>query len=68
MAENKAAKKNRALKFFKETKSEMKKVTWPSKKTLFHNTVVILGFVAIATVILYVVDKLFEIGFSLLIR
>ena len=40
-----AEKKNKALKFFRETKSEMKKVSWPSKEHLFRNTAVILAFV-----------------------
>ena len=61
MSENKntSVKKNRASKFFRETKSEMKKVTWPSKGLLFHNTIVILAFVAVMTVILFALDTAF---------
>ena len=61
MSENKnVAKKNKAMKFFRETKSEIKKVSWPSKAQLFHNTVVILAFVIIMTIILTVFDFGFE--------
>lgn len=70
MAENKntSVKKNRAIKFFKETKSEMKKVTWPSKKVLFHNTLVILVFVAVMTIILSLLDVGFERILSLIVK
>ena len=61
MAENKnTAKKEKAMKFFRETKSEIKKVSWPSKTQLLHNTAVILAFVVIMTVFLAVADFVFE--------
>lgn len=69
MVENKNnAKKNKALKFFRETKSEMKKVSWPSKEQLFHNTIVILAFVIIVTIVLSLLDVGFEKILSFVIR
>lgn len=69
MAEN-AAKKTgmftRIKKFFKESKAELKKVTWPTKEQLVHNTLVIIAFVAIVTVILALLDLGFTKLFSLL--
>lgn len=68
MAENKnIAKKNKAMKFFRETKSEIKKVSWPSKAQLFRNTAVILAFVIIMTVILSLFDVVFEKLLSLIV-
>lgn len=68
MAENKStAKKNKAMKFFRETKSEIKKVSWPSKSQLVRNTAVILAFVVIMTVILSVFDVAFERLLSLIV-
>ena len=64
MAENKNVK---AMKFFRETKSELKKVSWPSKAQLFRNTAVILAFVVIMTVILSVFDVAFEKLLSLIV-
>ena len=58
MAEN--TKKNKSMKFFRETKSELKKVSWPSKAQLFRNTAVILAFVVVMTVFLAVADLVFE--------
>ena len=54
----------RMKKFFKDTKAELKKVTWPTKDQLIHNTGVIIVFIIIVTIILSVLDiafgKLFQ--------
>ena len=51
--------------FFRETKAELKKVAWPTKEQLMHNTGVILVFIIFATIILSLLDigfgKLFEV-------
>lgn len=62
MAETTANQKksNRFLKFFRETKSEMKKVTWPGKEQLIHNTLVILAFVIVTCIVLSVCDIAFS--------
>ncbi len=61
---NSTKQKKSPFRFFREAKSEMKKVTWPSKARLFQNTVIILVFITIVTVILAALDvgfgKLFE--------
>ncbi len=44
------------FKFFREAKAEMKKVTWPTKERLAKNTIIILVFIAIMTVILSSLD------------
>lgn len=49
----------RVKKFFKDTKAELKKVTWPTKEQLIHNTGVIIVFIIIVTVILSVLDVAF---------
>ena len=58
-----AEKKNRIAKFFRETKAELKKVSWPTRKQLINNTLIILAFIIITGVILSVLD----IGFNKLI-
>ena len=68
MAENKTVKKAHSMKFFRETKAELKKVSWPTKEQLFHNTVVILAFVAITTIILSLLDAGFEKLLSLIVK
>ena len=70
MSENKntAVNKGKALKFFRETKSELKKVSWPSKSQLVNNTVVILSFIVIATLVLSLLDVGFQKLLSFVIR
>ena len=62
VARMKAAVKNfvfRVAKFFRDTKSELKKVVWPSKEDVKTNTVVVLVTVAIAAVVMILLDAIF---------
>ena len=56
-------KKTNMVRFFREVKAELKKVSWPSREQLVHNTVIIIAFIAIAAILLSVLD----LGFSKLI-
>ena len=62
----KASLGTRMKKFFKDTKSELKKVTWPTKEQLIHNTGVIIVFIIIITIILSLLDVAFSQVFRLL--
>ena len=46
----KKKKPNRIVKWFKDLKSEFKKVVWPSRKKVFNNTFVVLVVLVIASV------------------
>ena len=46
-------------KYFKDTKSELKKVVWPSKKDIKTNTVTVIIVVIIAAVVLILLDLVF---------
>lgn len=50
-----APKKN-ASKFFKDMKSELKKVTWPNRKELTSYTVAVIVFCLIMAAVIGVVD------------
>lgn len=56
------AKSKKKGNFFKETWSELKKVHWPTKQTVIKYTLVVLVFVAIMGVIVWGIDKVFDIG------
>ena len=47
---SKKKKPNRTVKWFKDLKSEFKKVVWPSRKKVFNNTFVVLVVLVIASV------------------
>ena len=62
VARAKAAVKNfgaRVSKFFRVTKSELNKVVWPSKADVKTNTIVVLITVAVAAVVMILLDAIF---------
>ena len=63
MAEmNEKKKDNKIFRFFKEVKSEMKKVVWPSKKQIINNTLIVFACVAVIGVFIWVLDLIFQFG------
>ncbi len=46
--------------FMKSFKAELKKVSWPTPKQLFNNTVAVLAIVIITAAIVFVLDFTFE--------
>lgn len=68
MAKNtKAEKKGGIKEFFKGTKSELKKVSWPNKKELTNYTIVVLATCFIMTVVIWVLDLIFHQFLSIFI-
>ncbi|MBR5538647.1 MAG: preprotein translocase subunit SecE [Clostridia bacterium] len=56
MAENKEKKPGRIAKFFRDYKSELKKITWCPFKTVKSNTVLVCVTVVILAVIIGLLD------------
>ena len=54
-----AAKKFDVAKSFRETRSEIKKVTWPNRKELIQHTEVVVTSIILVGAILWVVDLAF---------
>ncbi len=50
----------RIVRFFKDVKAELKKVTWPTKKQAVKNTVVVLIFLIVIGLFVFLIDKLFQ--------
>ncbi len=46
--------------YFKETKSEVSKVVWPSPKQLVNNTLIVLSAMILSAVFIGLVDALFK--------
>lgn len=55
-------------KWFKELKSESKKVTWPTFKQVVNNTLVVFAVVAIVGALVIVADLVFRDGLELFIE
>lgn len=52
-------KKGGIVKYFKDAKSEFKKVVWPTPKETTHNTVVVVVLCGIAALFIFGLDSLF---------
>ncbi len=50
----------RMIRFFKDVKFELKKVTWPTKKQAVKNTLVVIVFLIIVGVLVFLIDLLFQ--------
>ena len=55
-----AAKKDSKKSFFKDFKAELKRVSWPTPKQLFNNTVAVITIVLVVCVIVFILDVIFE--------
>lgn len=51
-----------AIRFFREVRSEMKSVTWPTKDDLKEGTIVVITMSAIVAIFLSAVDFLFGLA------
>lgn len=65
-----AAKKPRKspIKYFKDARSEFKKVVWPSRKQVFNNTVVVLVSIIVSGVAIWGLDTLFNALWLLILQ
>ena len=61
------SKNNRPLNYFKNSKSELKKVTWPTKKELINHTTLVIGFSLAMALFLGLVDFLLTFAVEKLI-
>ena len=63
-SEKSQKKPNRIVKWFKDLRSEIKKVTWPSRQTVFTNTSVVLVTVVLTSALVGALD----LGFYELVK
>ncbi len=66
-AAKKSRKENAIIRYFKETRAELRKVTWPSRKETFNLTVVVLVVTVGMAAYLGFVDYIFTKIVSLLV-
>lgn len=59
---------NRISKYFKEVKSEMKKVVWPTFAKVKKNTLIVIIYVLLVGVVIWGLDALFTWVMSLIIN
>lgn len=61
-------KRTSPARYFKETVSELKKVNWPTKKSLLNYTLAVLAFITIAAIVTGAMDYLLAEGLNLVIK
>ena len=52
----------RISRWFRETKSELKKVVWPTRKQLVNNTAIVLASVIAVGLVIAALDAVFLLG------
>lgn len=71
MAEEKKAKKPglgvRIGKWFRELKSECRKIVWPGRQQTTNNTMVVVACVVIVGIIIWLLDLIFGLGINTLL-
>ncbi len=75
MANEKAAVKTSApkkekksiVKYFKDARSEFKKVVWPSRKQVINNTIVVIVSMVVSGIAIWGVDSIFMLLIKLML-
>ncbi len=52
-------KENRIVKYFREARAEMRKVTWPTREEALHLTGIVLAVTVAMSILLWVLDIFF---------
>ena len=59
---------NRVVRYLRSTRSELRKVIWPTREETVNLTIIVLAVTVGMSAFLAIVDFLFAQGFGLLIR
>lgn len=59
---------NGIMRFLRETKSELKKVTWPTRRELIAHTIVVFIAVVLSAILIWVIDSIFAGLFQLILQ
>ncbi|MDD2430727.1 MAG: preprotein translocase subunit SecE [Firmicutes bacterium] len=56
-----------AVKFFRDIRTELRKIVWPNKKELINYTIVVIVFSLVVAFFIGIIDLGFSAGFQYLI-
>lgn len=59
--------KKSVVKYFKDARSEFKKVVWPTRKSVFNNTVVVIVAMVVSGLVIWGMDNVFMLLIKLLL-
>ncbi|GAB4282455.1 MAG: preprotein translocase subunit SecE [Candidatus Promineifilaceae bacterium] len=67
-AENKPPQQNPISKYFRETRGELRKVTWPTREESYRLTAIVIGVTIAFSVFLWTFDAIFSNSLNWLLR
>jgi preprotein translocase subunit SecE len=67
MDKEKEPRENAIVRTFREVRSEMKKVVWPTREETIRLTIVVIVLSAVISVVLFSADSLFQLLYTLLV-
>jgi len=68
LAKASAKKDNIIIKYLKETRAELRKVSWPSRQEALNLTLIVVAFTVFMAALLGIIDYIFAWLFGLVIR
>lgn len=68
MAKASVKKDNFIVRYFKETRAELRKVSWPSRQEALTLTFIVVAFTIFMAALLGIIDYIFAWAFGLIIR
>ena len=63
----KEPRENVIVRTFREVRSEMKKVVWPTREETVRLTIVVIALSAVISVVLFSADSLYQLLYTLLV-
>ena len=63
----KEPRENVIVRTFREVRSEMKKVVWPTRDETIRLTIVVIALSAVISVVLFTADSLYQLLYTLLV-
>ena len=67
MAKATVKKDNFIVRYFKETRAELRKVTWPTRQEALNLTLIVVAFTILMAALLGIIDYIFAWVFGLII-
>jgi preprotein translocase subunit SecE len=68
LAKASAKKDNVIIKYLKETRAELRKVSWPTRQEALNLTLIVVAFTVFMAALLGIIDYIFAQVFGLIIR
>ncbi len=59
---------NRLVRYFRDTRAEIAKVTWPTREEGLRLSAIVLVITIISTIVLFAIDSMFATAIGFLIR